>query len=143
MTADISVVEARTLLARAFADDPLMAWFFPDDETRPHACAALFGLFAEHYLQDGRVDVVRRDAPAAVAEDQFVLLLGSTGEGILLTLAALLYNNASGRSYPHISHAPGHPHPPTADLYVTADDLDQTLTEPELLNLVAYLRSRK
>ena len=35
-----------------------MRWFFPDDETRPHACAALFGLFAEQYLATGRVDVV-------------------------------------------------------------------------------------
>jgi ribosomal protein S18 acetylase RimI-like enzyme len=65
--ADLTAVEARTLLARSFADDPLMRWFFPDDDARPHACAALFGLFAEHYLAAGRVDVVRRPAPVAVA----------------------------------------------------------------------------
>ena len=65
--AEVSAVEARTLLALAFADDPLMAWFFPDAEVRPHACAGLFGLFAEHYLAAGRVDVVRRAAPVAVA----------------------------------------------------------------------------
>lgn len=65
--AELSVVEARTLLARAFAADPLMVWFFPDDEVRPHACAAMFGLFAEHYLTDGRVEVVRRGRPVAVA----------------------------------------------------------------------------
>ena len=64
---DLTVVEARTLLARAFVDDPLMRWFFPDDDTRPHACAALFGLFAEQYLATGRVDVVRRGRPLAVA----------------------------------------------------------------------------
>ena len=64
---DLSAVEARTLLARAFVDDPLMVWFFPDAEVRPHACAAMFGLFAEHYLDDGRVDVVRRGEPLAVA----------------------------------------------------------------------------
>jgi ribosomal protein S18 acetylase RimI-like enzyme len=67
MTPDLSVVEARTLLARAFADDPLMAWFFPNAESRPHAIAALFGLFAERYLTDGRVDVLRRPTPVAVA----------------------------------------------------------------------------
>lgn len=67
VVADVSVVEARTLLARAFADDPLMVWFFPDDDVRPQACAAMFGLFAEHYLADGRVDVVRRDRLVAVA----------------------------------------------------------------------------
>jgi ribosomal protein S18 acetylase RimI-like enzyme len=57
----------RTVLARAFVDDPLMAWFFPDAETRPHACAALFGLFAENYLRSGRVDVIGGEAPLAVA----------------------------------------------------------------------------
>jgi ribosomal protein S18 acetylase RimI-like enzyme len=65
--AELSVVEARTLLARAFARDPLMIWFFPDDEVRPHACAAMFGLFAERYLAAGRVDAVRRGEPVAVA----------------------------------------------------------------------------
>ena len=64
---DLTAVEARTLLARAFVEDPLMRWFFPDDETRPHACAALFGLFAEQYLATGRVDVVRGGRPVAVA----------------------------------------------------------------------------
>lgn len=64
---DLTAVEARTLLARAFVEDPLMRWFFPDDDTRPHACAALFGLFAEQYLAAGRVDVVRRPGPVAVA----------------------------------------------------------------------------
>ncbi|MGY1619817.1 GNAT family N-acetyltransferase [Geodermatophilus sp. SYSU D00691] len=64
---DVTAAEARTLLARAFADDPLMAWFFPDPDSRPHCCAAMFGLFAEQYLRAGRVDVVRRRAPVAVA----------------------------------------------------------------------------
>jgi ribosomal protein S18 acetylase RimI-like enzyme len=64
---ELSPVEARTLLARAFADDPLMVWFFPDAEVRPHACAVMFGLFAEHYLAAGRVDAVRHGALAAVA----------------------------------------------------------------------------
>jgi GNAT superfamily N-acetyltransferase len=64
---DLTAVEARTLLARAFVGDPLMRWFFPDDDVRPHACAAVFGLFAEQYLAAGRVDVVRRSRPVAVA----------------------------------------------------------------------------
>ena len=64
---DLTAVEARTLLAGAFVEDPLMRWFFPDDDTRPHACAAIFGLFAEQYLAAGRVDVVRRGRPVAVA----------------------------------------------------------------------------
>jgi ribosomal protein S18 acetylase RimI-like enzyme len=65
--AELTVVEARTLLARAFVDDPFMRWFFPDDAARPHACAAMFGRFAEHYLPAGRVDVIRRDEPVALA----------------------------------------------------------------------------
>ncbi len=65
--AEISAVRARTVLARAFVDDPLMVWFFPDEEVRPHACAAMFGLFAEHYLADGRVDVLLRPDPVGVA----------------------------------------------------------------------------
>ncbi len=67
MTAQPTPAEVRTVLARAFVDDPLMAWFFPDADTRPHAIAALFGLFAENYLQHGRVDVVGETAPLAVA----------------------------------------------------------------------------
>ena len=65
--ADLTAVEARTLLARAFVDDPLMVWFFPEDASRVHACAALFGVFAENYLRAGRVDVVHRDRPVALA----------------------------------------------------------------------------
>jgi len=65
--AEIGVARARTVLARAFFDDPLMVWFFPDPDVRPHACAAMFGLLAEHYLADGRVDVGTRSAPVGVA----------------------------------------------------------------------------
>ena len=65
--AEISVGRARTVLARAFFDDPLMVWFFPDPDVRPHACAAMFGLFAERYLADGRVDVAARPEPVGVA----------------------------------------------------------------------------
>ncbi len=65
--ADITLVQARTVLARAFADDPLMVWFFPDEDARPHACAALLGSFAEHYLAVGQVDVAGAPDPRAVA----------------------------------------------------------------------------
>ena len=89
--AELSAVEARTVLARAFADDPLMVWFFPDDEVRPHACAAMFGLFAEHYLAAGRVDVVRRDSPMAVAMWQWPGTGGAEPEaGVLPTLPGLM-----------------------------------------------------
>ena len=32
---DLTAVEARTLLAGAFVEDPLMRWFFPDDDDAP------------------------------------------------------------------------------------------------------------
>ena len=52
---DLTAVEARTLLARAFVEDPLMRWGSSrTTRTRPHACAAIFGLFAEQYLAGGR-----------------------------------------------------------------------------------------
>jgi CBS domain-containing membrane protein len=48
---------------------------------------------------------------------------------LLLATAAIIYNNATGRSYPHVSHAPSHPHPPINQLVITADDIDETLTD--------------
>ncbi|GAB0113334.1 HPP family protein [Acidisoma sp. C75] len=33
---------------------------------------------------------------------------------LLLAIVALIYNNATGRSYPHHAHPPLHPHPPAA-----------------------------
>jgi CBS domain-containing membrane protein len=47
----------------------------------------------------------------------------------LLTLVAILYNNATGRSYPHASHAPVHPHPPVSKLFITPEDIDLALTD--------------
>ncbi|GGC08162.1 GNAT family N-acetyltransferase [Cellulomonas carbonis] len=60
--------EVRTVLGRAYVDDPLMAWAFPDEATRLDAVAAWVGLFAERALEAGHVDVVRREgAVVAVA----------------------------------------------------------------------------
>lgn len=60
--------EVRTVLARAYVDDPLMVWAFPDATSRLDAVAAWVGLFAERSMAAGRADVVRRDgAVAAVA----------------------------------------------------------------------------
>ena len=87
---ELTVVEARTLLARAFVEDPLMAWFFPEEETRPHACAALFGLFAEHHLAAGRVDVVRRREPVAVAMWRWPGGEASSDDGTLPTANGLM-----------------------------------------------------
>ena len=72
---ELTVVEARTLLARAFVDDPLMAWFFPDDRSRLHACAALFGLFAR---LDRAIDFEALDGQPV---DLVFLLLAPEGAG--------------------------------------------------------------
>jgi ribosomal protein S18 acetylase RimI-like enzyme len=88
--AELTVIEARTLLARAFLDDPLMVWFFPDDGSRLHACAALFGLFAEHYLTAGRVDVVRRPHPVALAMWQWPAGASEPDDGSLPSTSGLM-----------------------------------------------------
>lgn len=48
----------RTLLARAYAPDPLMRWVFPDDSFRLDAAAAWLGLFVEQYVAAGQVQVI-------------------------------------------------------------------------------------
>jgi ribosomal protein S18 acetylase RimI-like enzyme len=43
-------------LARAFDDDPVMTWIFPDPETRPKRLAGLFALtLRRHHLRHGEV----------------------------------------------------------------------------------------
>ncbi|HZU63793.1 MAG TPA: HPP family protein [Novosphingobium sp.] len=48
---------------------------------------------------------------------------------LVLTLAALAYNNATGRSYPHRAHAPVHPHLPPAPLALSPADFDAVLAD--------------
>jgi ribosomal protein S18 acetylase RimI-like enzyme len=57
----------RALLASAYADDPLMAWIFPDVRTRADATAAWLGLFAETYLAGGGADLLGTPDLHAVA----------------------------------------------------------------------------
>ena len=64
---DVTDAEVRTLLARAYVDDPLMAWVFPAGEHRLEATAAWLGVAVERYLARGEVDVVRDDGLAAAA----------------------------------------------------------------------------
>jgi CBS domain-containing membrane protein len=48
---------------------------------------------------------------------------------LLLTLAAIAYNNATGRSYPHHAHVPVHPHPPLTQLTLNPAELDEVLAD--------------
>ena len=51
----------RTVLARAYRDNPLMVWALPDATTREEACAAWLGPSVDLYLAGGRVHVARHD----------------------------------------------------------------------------------
>lgn len=62
-----TAAEVRTLLARAYLDDPLMAWVFPDEEQRLHGSAAWLGVAVERYLAGGRVETVRLEGGLAAA----------------------------------------------------------------------------
>ena len=53
--------EIRTLLARAYARDPLLVWVFPDEDTRRDSTAAWLGVTVERYLEVGEVEEVRED----------------------------------------------------------------------------------
>src|SRR4051794_35088249 len=51
----------RTVLARAYRTNPLMAWTLPDEQTREDACAVWLGPSVDRYLAVGRVHVARQD----------------------------------------------------------------------------------
>jgi ribosomal protein S18 acetylase RimI-like enzyme len=57
--ADVAAI--RAVLAAAYHDDPMTEWLFPDEPTRPHACAAWYGLFVEQYVAIGRANLLRDD----------------------------------------------------------------------------------
>lgn len=92
LSARPSAAEARTLLARAYLGDPLMAWVFPDEEQRLHGAAAWLGVAVERYLVAGRAEWLRADdALAAVA---FFRLPGDVlapADGSLPTAGGLLH----------------------------------------------------
>lgn len=48
---------------------------------------------------------------------------------LLLMIVAILFNAATGHSYPHRAHAPAHPAPPKAPDALTAEDLDAVLAD--------------
>jgi CBS domain-containing membrane protein len=61
---------------------------------------------------------------------------------VLLLLAALLFNNLTGRRYPHLAPAPGNPHRtadplPSGRLGVTQDDIHAVLAQYDLVLPVA------
>ena len=68
MRGPATTAEVRTLLARAYVADPLLAWVFPDERHRLDATAAWLGVSVERYLAVGEVEHVREDGElAAVA----------------------------------------------------------------------------
>ena len=97
------VREIRTLLARAYVEDPLMRWVFPADSTRLDAVAAWLGLFVENHLETGRMDVIRAEAVHAVAvwrmpaSPPSVSTLPSIG-GLLTALVGAQHASVVGRA---------------------------------------------
>ncbi|MCR6690466.1 GNAT family N-acetyltransferase [Cellulomonas sp.] len=85
----------RTVLARAYHDNPLMRWVLPDERTRDDACAAWLGPSVDRYVALGGVDVLVEDdevvAAAAWREPGLdaqhpVLRTLPTGPGVLAAL---------------------------------------------------------
>jgi ribosomal protein S18 acetylase RimI-like enzyme len=90
----------RALLGGAYADDPLSRWLFPDDDGRPHACGAWYGLFAEQYVAGAHSTLVRSgDEIVAVAlwrlPDDAPLSSGGV-PGIAGLMTALLGRDRAG-----------------------------------------------
>jgi CBS domain-containing membrane protein len=50
-------------------------------------------------------------------------------DSLALVVTALLYNNLTGRSYPHHAHASAHPHPAAVQLSLGLEDLDAVLED--------------
>jgi GNAT superfamily N-acetyltransferase len=102
-----SAAEARTLLAHAFAGDPLFGWIFPDAAHRREAIAAWLGVAAERYLAGGHAEQVREDgvltgvalwrSPAAPAEAPADQL--PTPDGLLTALTGAAHAQLVGRGF--------------------------------------------
>lgn len=67
MTDTAVFLRARTVIARAFENDPLLRWVFPDQADRLERTAAWLGRVAEGYAQHGVIAVDDPQRPAAVA----------------------------------------------------------------------------
>lgn len=61
-----TIVAVRSLLARAYANDPLMRWVFPEPTTRTDSIAAWLGLYLERHAEIGHIRVMGEDPPVAV-----------------------------------------------------------------------------
>ena len=91
---------------------------------------ALMSLFRCIHPPSGAVALTAvLGGPHVLAAGYLFVLVPVGLNTVLLTLAALAYNNATGRSYPHVAHPPAHPHPPVSRLYLTGDDLDEVLAD--------------
>ena len=102
-----SAAEARTLLAHAFAGDPMFAWIFPDAAHRQESIAAWLGVAAERYLARGHAEAVREDgvltgmalwrSPAAPAGGRADEL--PTPDGLLTALTGAAHAELVGRGF--------------------------------------------
>lgn len=60
--------QVRGVVGRAFLDDPMVPWLFPDESTRAISTTAFFGGLVEGYMRSGqRIDVVEHDGKVVAA----------------------------------------------------------------------------
>jgi ribosomal protein S18 acetylase RimI-like enzyme len=60
--------QIRDVVGRAFLEDPLAAWIFPDEATRRICVTAFFGSLIEGYMRSGQhIDVVEEDGQVVAA----------------------------------------------------------------------------
>jgi len=88
---DVAAAQIRTLLARAYLEDPLTVWIFPDEDRRLHGSAAWLGPAVERYLARGRVAAIDEDGtPAAVALFRLPGDVLATADDVLPTASGML-----------------------------------------------------
>jgi len=112
-----SVAEAAEVLARAFQDDPLQKYVFPDEEERLRRSAAHFGAALQYGLQFGTVNEAPGGAVIALPPGETDVTASRAELGGLAKLPDLIGPEAAARYFGvtqaaepmHHRHAPG-PH---------------------------------
>ena len=90
----------RTVLARAYRTNPLMAWALPDEDTREDACAAWLGPSVDRYLAVGRVHVARRRRAAWSASPRGGCPVRCTATGVAAHARRACWPRWSGATEP-------------------------------------------
>lgn len=120
--------ELRSIIARAFVNDPTMTWMFPNPAHRLDSVAAWLGIFVESYVDYGNVEVVDESGvPVGVSlwhspdqELEFPAL--PTRMGLLAALTDDDHANSLREAFHEMSKVA--PEAPSAYIYIMAVDPD-------------------